>query len=93
MVMTIPDVGLKPCKYRYGELGRGITNIYIEERDNDVWAITRGNSTLNRDFEWEYEPMPSGRDDDYLKRNRFTFEEAVNHLANAITEGKLDEYR
>lgn len=53
----------------------------IVSRGEGRWAISRGSgSTLNTDFEWEYEPMPSNRDDDYLSRNRFTLEEAFAHF-------------
>ena len=45
-------------------------------RGDRHWAIVRGVETLNLDLEWEYEPSPSQRDDVYLARNRFTFDDA-----------------
>lgn len=44
------------------------------------WAIVRGRSTLNTDGSWEYEPMPSNRDDAYIARTRFTLEDAYARL-------------
>lgn len=76
------------CKFRYGELSAH--SVYIEERDTDRWAIVRDSSTLNTDFEWEFERIPSGRAEDYLKRNRYSLIEAKEHLIRAIKFGKLD---
>ena len=44
-----------------------------------LWAVRRHSTCLNKDGEWECEPMPSSRDDDFLERCRFsTPAEAVN---------------
>jgi hypothetical protein len=58
--------------------------ISLEDRDPEGrhperggWAITRAGSCFNREGEWEWEPLPSSRDDEYLMRNRYTFVEAV----------------
>lgn len=37
----------------------------------DKWAINRGSSCLSKEGYWEYEPLPSSRDDDFLSRCRF----------------------
>mgnify|MGYP001571258812 CR=1 FL=1 len=39
--------------------------------EGERWAVRRGSSCLNRDVEWEYEPLPSRRDDDFYARCRF----------------------
>lgn len=38
-----------------------------------LWAIRKhhGNVCLNNEGEWEFEPSPSGRDEEFLKRCRF----------------------
>jgi hypothetical protein len=43
------------------------------QRDgSSLWAIRRLGSTLNRNYQWEYEPIPSSRDDgDYMQMNRY----------------------
>ena len=60
-------------------------DVYIEDRDpenrfpeKDTWAITKGISgmCMNRDREFEYEPLPSNRDDTFFARCRFSLEEA-----------------
>jgi hypothetical protein len=49
--------------------------IYIEQRlqrdGTGLWAVTHRGFTLNTDGEWEYEPQPSSRDDDFLARTRW----------------------
>lgn len=42
------------------------------------WAIRDGRYCLNKDGEWEFEPMPSSRDDAFYKRCRWnTAEKAL----------------
>lgn len=57
--------------------------VYLENRDpeglhsdGNSWAITRGGNCINRKLKEEYEPMPSRRGDKFLKRCRYTLEEA-----------------
>lgn len=35
------------------------------------WAVRRDGFALNKQGEWEYEPMPSSRTDEFLERCRF----------------------
>ena len=55
-------------------------------RGDRHWAIVRGVQTLNLDLEWEYEPSPSQRDDVYLARNRFTFDDAKRTLERWVLQ-------
>lgn len=41
------------------------------------WAVRRAGSCLNRDSEFEYEPLPSSRDDEFLARCRFDSAESA----------------
>ena len=53
--------------------------IFIEIRINTTnkWAITNDlGEVLNKSLHWEYEPNPSSRTDDFIKRTRFTLDEA-----------------
>lgn len=36
-----------------------------------LWKIIHGNVVLNKSGEWEFEPMPSSRDEAYLNRTRW----------------------
>lgn len=52
-----------------------MTSPYYE---GERWAVRRGGSVLAIDGEWEYEPSPSNRDDEFYSRCRFnSLEDAV----------------
>ena len=70
-------IRLQVVKYYAGN------DIYFENRDPENrypnkghWTITQRGLCLNREGEFEYEPMPSNRDNDFLARCRFSFDEA-----------------
>jgi hypothetical protein len=55
---------------RFGEGGW----ITVERRDGmqgTKWAVCDHGLVLNQSGEWEYEPIPSSRGDDFLARCRF----------------------
>lgn len=79
---------LNPVKYQLGKY-RGSETVYIEDRGDNRWAITNGDSCLNTDFEWEFEPRPSSRSNEFKDRTRFTFSDAKLVLAEAILRGKV----
>ena len=50
-----------------------------ENPQGDCWAvIKRGRLVLNHDGEWEYEPQPSSRTEEFLKRCRWDRDEAID---------------
>lgn len=56
---------------------RGVRMVKVERRslasEPQSWAIiSDGGFCLAHDGEWEYEPSPSSRDDDFLKRCRWS---------------------
>ena len=73
-----PDVeGLPEQSYiavQVDPLGPGMS-VYIERRPQregpDLWAVKRGSCVLSKDGEWEWEPIPSSRTDEFLTRCRF----------------------
>src|SRR5690349_5497152 len=58
--------------------------ITVAERDTGRWAVKGMFGVLNTDGEWEYEPSPSNREDDFLKRCRFTEEEALRRALEVV---------
>lgn len=59
----------------------------VEERgepEDDSWAVKKMGSVLNREGEWEYEPSPSNRDDEFFARCRFTEAEALRLAKVAV---------
>jgi hypothetical protein len=67
--------------------------IYLERRGfpphPETWAISDGVFVLNTDMEWEHEPMPSSRTEDFLSRTRFTFGEARVLVGKFLEQRKL----
>lgn len=65
---------LVAVRYRLGP-PQPLGAVYIEERvqrDGSArWAVTRDGSVLTKAGEWEYEPQPSSRDDDFIERSRW----------------------
>lgn len=49
----------------------GHKDVYIESRGYGHWAISHCSSVLARDGYWEYEPFPSSRTQDFIKRTRW----------------------
>lgn len=58
---------LKPISYLINE----DNFIKVEYRGKDKWAITNSDLVLNKHNEWEYEPLPSSRTDEFIQRTRF----------------------
>jgi len=51
--------------------------IEVVHRGDDRWAISDGTAVYNRFEEWEWEPMPSSRDEDFFARARYSRDEAI----------------
>jgi hypothetical protein len=64
----------KPSSYRNENYPR----LEIKERSPGMWAICDGGFVLNNESKWEYEPMPSNRIEEFIKRTRFPLETAMN---------------
>jgi hypothetical protein len=44
-----------------------------KQRDGStLWAVRCGSSCLNKQGQWEYEPMPSSRDNQFFERCRYS---------------------
>ena len=60
--------------------------------DGERWAVRRLSQCLNRDAEWEWEPMPSSRDDAFYAHCRFdALEQAVEIWNRANAEARRDD--
>lgn len=66
------------CAY---ELPDDMSTVRLErcqQRDGSYkWAVRRGGACMNSDGLFEYEPMPSSRDDEFLMRCRFDSAESA----------------
>lgn len=65
----------------------------VEYRGYGLWAVTHGSrECLGSDGEWDWEPIPSERDDAWRATHRFPLEEALllarSHAAAYMVNGK-----
>lgn len=56
--------------------------ITVEYRGNDRWAVMHQRWCLGTDGDWEFEPRPSDREEDWLASHRFPLNKALE-LAEA----------
>src|SRR5690606_19883168 len=56
-----------------------------QQQGNDKWAIYNRGSVLSKDGTWEYEPLPSSRDDEFLARCRFDSPQEALAAYHAVT--------
>lgn len=90
-VACIRLVGLVPSSYRlpwsrFANASEWMAAEIVATRWNKCtptkWAIREGGSVLAKDGEWESEPNPSSRDDEFLERTRWdSAEEAAAFAA------------
>lgn len=52
-------------------------SLTVEYRGRGLWAVTRWKNCLGRDGEWDYERVPSEREDEWLASHRFPLDEAL----------------
>lgn len=72
------EFGIRPIAYSMEG-----SSIRIEDRGAGAWAITNGGSCLNRDYQWEHEPLPSSRTQEFFERCRFGKSEAIHRAIEA----------
>lgn len=56
----------------------------------DTWAVRKGGLCLNSGDEWEWEPLPSSRDEEFFARTRW---ELTSALSRAVTVAKREAHR
>lgn len=57
--------------------------IKVAYRGRDLWAVLRHGSCLSASGEWDWEHIPSEREDEWLAEHRFPMERALE-LARAV---------
>lgn len=64
--------------------------ITVDHRGGSRWAITNGHGSglvwCERDGEWEWEPLPSNRDGEFLARCRYSLDDALRIAARLDAE-------
>lgn len=54
-----------------------VFDVRVEWRGGDTFAVCWLSQCLGSDGEWDYEPIPSSREQDWLATHRFAEEEAL----------------
>jgi hypothetical protein len=62
--------------------------ISVVKRDKNKWAISDGSHVFNLNLEWEYEPLPSNRTYEFIKRTRFSLKKAMQLAELAFKDKK-----
>ena len=57
------------------------------------WAIRRASFCLSSNGEWDYEPLPSSRDDDWLEAHRFPLQRALALAERHAPDVKVNGWR
>lgn len=61
------------------------TPITIEKRSETQWVLSNGSSVFNSFGEWEWEPFPSSRTQEFIARTRMTLDEAFARVPAALS--------
>jgi hypothetical protein len=65
--------------------------VTVEYRGHGQWSVNRGRACLNAAGEWNWERIPSERDDDWLAAHRFSRAEALrlarDHAPHVVVNG------
>ena len=67
----------------------GYEHIEVKHRGDDLWCVSNGTSVLNKSGEWEWEPQPSSRTDEFISDTRFSLDEAIARGFEAIANDPL----
>ena len=67
------------------DAGAGVEIVSVKQKQGaSLWAVRFGQNVLSKTGQWEWEPMPSNRNENFLSRCRFaTAQEALECLAGA----------
>lgn len=69
-----------------GNINHGAYAITVQWRGGETYAVVRGGFALGADGEWDYEPSPSNRDDEWIATHRFTYDRAYQLAIEAAPD-------
>lgn len=65
------------CVLPEDDPNRSVYAVKVANRGHGRWAVVLRSMCLNRAGEWDWEPSPSSRDDEWLTEHRFDRDEAL----------------
>lgn len=60
-----------------GNVNHALFSVKVSWRGGETYAVERHRECLGADGEWDYEPLPSGRTDEWIATHRFGYDEAL----------------
>jgi hypothetical protein len=80
--VSTPEVFVRQTSYEVSCLPEDNVNarhftLKVEYRGRGLWCVTDGFFCLGKEGDWEYEPMPSEREDGWLETHRFDLDTAL----------------
>lgn len=64
-----------------------VGRLMVEWRSEGKWAVVDCGCVLNSSGDWEFEPLNSGRTDEFLERTRFNLDTALEMARSAKENG------
>lgn len=83
---TFHQYGIVPCAYA---VPTEEMRVEIAWRGPDQWVIAGAGCCLNTDDQWEVEPQPSNRTDEFKARTRYSLQEAMQRSVRYFKLGLL----
>jgi hypothetical protein len=105
--VVVPDTAVCPAEFLetavafdvipYDRTRYGLRHVQVVKRGIDAWAIVGDCGCLAHDGEWEYEPLPSSRSEEFFERCRwYTAAEAMEFAKEHMRRypsGYKDDHR
>lgn len=95
--MSAPEVAVHATRFQVTVLPLDDINAFtwsltVEYRGHDRWAVLRGARVcLSRSGSWDYESIPSEREDEWIAAHRFEYAEAIQlaikHAPDIVVNG------
>lgn len=95
--INIPESTVQVTRYEVSCLPEGddakfSMTINVEYRGRGLWAVMRMSEALGSDGEWDYEPSPSNREDNWLETHRFDLDTALRLAKEAAPKLTVNGY-
>jgi hypothetical protein len=78
------------CALPEGDINASHFTIKVAYRGDGRWAVLRHGRCLGSDGEWDYESIPSEREDEWLATHRFDEDTALRLAAEQVPHIKVN---
>lgn len=95
--MTAPNVNVNATEFQVtvlpvDDINASNWSLTVSWRGQDRWAVMRGGRMcLSRSGSWDYESIPSEREDEWIVEHRFDYAEAIRlaieHAPHIVVNG------